>query len=97
MNDEPRFMGLIAEWIADGSVPSYPAFSGETEEKRKKRKRKFEKENTECDALKNELGIGKYWLSSYHYRCVCVCLTVCVGLCIEIKSSTILHMFHPVC
>lgn len=61
INDEARFTGLIAQWIADGSVPSYPAFTGETEKKKRKRKRKLEKEEKECDDLKNELGIGKFW------------------------------------
>ena len=57
IDDEPRFRGMIAEWIAEGSVPSYPAFVGESVRKQKKRKRKFEKEAIECEELKEELGI----------------------------------------
>lgn len=58
IDDEPRFRGLIAGWIAEGSVPSYPAFIGETEAKRKKRKRKTEAEAKEAEEMKKELGLG---------------------------------------
>lgn len=58
IDDEPRFRGLIAGWIAEGSVPSYPAFIGETEAKRKKRKRKREAEAKEAEEMKKELGLG---------------------------------------
>ena len=48
---------MIAQWIAEGSVPSYPAFVKEDVRKRKKRQRKFEKEEEECEQLKKELGL----------------------------------------
>ena len=58
IEDEPRFCGLIACWIADGSVPSFPAFTGETEAKRQKRKRKRETEAKEAEKMREELGLG---------------------------------------
>ena len=58
LEDEPRFRGMIAQWIAEGSVPSYPAFTGESDKTKKKRRRKFEKEAKEAEDMKNELGIG---------------------------------------
>lgn len=57
IEDEPRFRGLIAQWIAEGSVPSYPLFVDETDKKRKKRKRKYDNEAKEVEKMSKELGI----------------------------------------
>lgn len=57
IDDEPRFRGLIAGWIAEGSVPSYPSFVNETEKKQKKRKRKYDKEAEEAKAMRKEMGL----------------------------------------
>lgn len=50
---------MIGQWIAEGSVPKFPAFVGESEEKRRLRKRRYEEEarETEEEALK-ETGAG---------------------------------------
>lgn len=59
IDDEPRFRDLIGQWIAEGSVPKFPAFVDESEEKRRLRKRRYEEEarETEEEALK-ETGAG---------------------------------------
>ena len=53
--DEPRFRGLIAQWIAEGSVPNFPAFSGETEKQRKRRRKKYEEEAREAKEALEEM------------------------------------------
>lgn len=58
VEDLPRFHGLIACWIAEGSVPSFPAFTSETNATRQKRKRKREAEAKEAEKMKEELGLG---------------------------------------
>ena len=68
IEDEPRFRGLIAGWIAEGSVPSYPLFMGETEKKQKKRKRKYDKEAQEAEEMRREMGLkddGMYRTNTY--------------------------------
>jgi len=59
IDDEPRFRDLIGQWIAEGSVPKFPAFVGESEEKRRLRKRRYEEEAREAEeeALK-DMGAG---------------------------------------
>ena len=48
---------MIANWIAEGSVPSFNSFVNETVKKRKKRKRAHEREAEEAEAMKKELGM----------------------------------------
>ncbi len=55
VEDEPRFRGMIAEWIAEGSVPPYRAFTHETERKKLKRQKTYEKDYEEFK--KDEQGI----------------------------------------
>lgn len=50
---------MIAQWIDEGSVPSFLAFTGETERKRKKRQRKLKNEEKESEELRKELGIAE--------------------------------------
>ena len=57
--DEDRFRTIIDSWIAEGAVPDFPAYSGETKKAKKKRRRRAEKEADEAEELKAELGIGQ--------------------------------------
>lgn len=54
--DEPRFRSMIEEWIAKEEVPSFPAFTGETESARKSRKRKYKLEEKEAEKALKEMG-----------------------------------------
>lgn len=40
VDDEPRFRAVIDEWIEEGTVEAYPAYTAETDKKKKRRKRK---------------------------------------------------------
>ncbi len=54
--DEPRFRELIEEWIAKEEVPSFPAFSGESETGRRARKRRYKTEEAEAEEALKEMG-----------------------------------------
>ena len=55
IEDEPRFRDLIGQWIAEGSVPEFPAFVGESEKKRQSRKRRYQKEAKEAEEALREM------------------------------------------
>ena len=58
IDDEPRFMGTIAGWIAEGSVPPYHAFTHKTERKKRKRQKAYEKDREEFKKdNKDEQGV----------------------------------------
>ena len=40
VDDEPRFRTIIDDWITEGKVDDYPAYSAETNKKKKQRMRK---------------------------------------------------------
>ena len=56
VEDEPRFRDLIGQWIAEGSVPEFPAFVGESEKKRQSRKRRYKEEAKEAEEALMEMG-----------------------------------------
>ena len=49
VEDKPRFRDLIGQWIAEGSVPEFPAFVGESEKKRQSLKRRYQEEAKEAE------------------------------------------------
>ena len=56
IDDEPRFRGLIEDWIEEGSVPAFPSFVSEKKSKRKARKRKHDEEAREAEEALREMG-----------------------------------------
>ena len=56
VEDEPRFRDLICQWIAEGSVPEFPAFVGESEKKKRSRKRRYQEEAKEAEEALREMG-----------------------------------------
>ena len=56
VEDEPRFRDLIGQWIAEGSVPEFPAFVGESERKKQSRKRRYQEEAKEAEEALREMG-----------------------------------------
>ena len=57
IDDEPRFRVLIQQWIAEGTVPDFPAFTQEPLSRRKNRKRRWKKEAEEAEIEKAEREI----------------------------------------
>ena len=51
VEDEPRFRDLIGQWIAEGSVPEFPVFVGESEKKRQSWKRRYKEEAKEAEKV----------------------------------------------
>ena len=63
VEDEPQFRDLIGQWIAEGSVPEFPAFVGESEKKRQSQKRSYQEETkgadtSECGKREQREGCG---------------------------------------
>ena len=56
VEDEPRFKDLIGQWIAEGSVPEFPAFVSESEKRRQSRKRRYKEEAKEAEEALREMG-----------------------------------------
>ena len=56
VEDEPRFRDLIGQWIAERSVPEFPAFVGESEKKKQSRKRRYQEEAKEAEEALREMG-----------------------------------------
>ncbi|XP_069687583.1 dnaJ homolog subfamily C member 9 [Periplaneta americana] len=56
--EEPRLRELIQQFIDEGTVPAYKAFTDESPRKRERRKRKWEKEAQEAAKMKEEKGVG---------------------------------------
>ncbi|WAR23742.1 DNJC9-like protein, partial [Mya arenaria] len=56
-DDEPRFSGIIRDWIKKKEVPDFPKFSKETKKSKDNRKRKAAQEAAEAEELKEELGL----------------------------------------
>eukprot|EP01135_Chromosphaera_perkinsii_P002367 Nk52_evm21s222 gene=Nk52_evmTU21s222 len=61
IGDEERFRKIINKGIEEGSLPSFPSFTNESESKKKSRKRKAQKqaeiEAREAEELAKELGM----------------------------------------
>ncbi|NWR71980.1 DNJC9 protein, partial [Centropus unirufus] len=56
--DEPRIRKIIERAIDSGELPSYKAFVKESKQKMMARRRRAEKEATEAEKAKEELGLG---------------------------------------
>ncbi|NXX93025.1 DNJC9 protein, partial [Centropus bengalensis] len=56
--DEPRIRKIIERAIDSGELPSYKAFVKESKQKMMARRRRAEKEATEAEKTKEELGLG---------------------------------------
>ena len=56
VENEPRFRDLIGQWIAEWSVPEFPAFIGESERKKQSRKRRYQEEAKEAEEALREMG-----------------------------------------
>lgn len=55
VEDEPQFRDLIVQWIAEGSVPEFLVFVGESEKKRQSRKRRYQEETKEAEEALREM------------------------------------------
>ena len=72
--DEPRFHDILRRWIEDGVVEPYDFVSKETRKRRRKRQARWEKEASEAEEMKKEVGT----YSGDEGVCVCTCMWVCM-------------------
>ena len=57
-DDEPRFRERLEEWVRDGSLRPFKAFTAEPEARKKGRQQRAAKEAAEAEDLARELGLG---------------------------------------
>jgi len=55
VEDEPRFLEIVKEWIAAGDVPEYKLFTEEPKAKKTRRHNKYRKEALEVRRIKQEM------------------------------------------
>ncbi|XP_055683543.1 J domain-containing protein CG6693 [Lutzomyia longipalpis] len=56
VEDEPRIIELVKEWIEAGEVPEYKVFTEEPKAKRSRRHKKYAKESQEAEEIKAKLA-----------------------------------------
>lgn len=55
VEDEPRIIELVKQWIAAGDVPEYKLFTEEPKAKRQRRHKKYSREALEARELQKEM------------------------------------------
>ncbi|XP_059621561.1 J domain-containing protein CG6693 [Phlebotomus argentipes] len=56
VEDEPRIIAMVKEWIDAGEVPEYEIFTKEPKAKRNRRHKKYARENLEAEEIKAKLA-----------------------------------------
>ncbi|KAK2824463.1 hypothetical protein Q5P01_021638 [Channa striata] len=56
--DEPRLCSIIQDAIKKKEVPSFPAFTRESEKKKRARRKRADRERQEAEEMQKEMGLG---------------------------------------
>lgn len=57
LDDEERFSEIIRQWIEEGSVPAFKAFTKESDKSKKRRKKERKSEAAEAEDAAREMGL----------------------------------------